>query len=108
MDDHTLISLLVSDVCSFFFLLVCIYIMPMYVCCAVLDISGSMSSMFERQEGSPDVTKLDVAKKCLQTLTDQLKTRFASLTKWAITPCPQCFIASITKIQALSLYRTII
>jgi uncharacterized protein YegL len=30
--------------------------------------------MFERQEGSPDMTKLDVAKKCLQTLTDQLKT----------------------------------
>ena len=48
-----------------------------YTCFVVLDISGSMSSMFERQEGSPDVTKLDVAKKCLQTLTDQLKTRFA-------------------------------
>ena len=49
------------------------------ICCAVLDISGSMSSMFERQEGSPDMTKLDVAKKCLQTLTDQLKTRFTHI-----------------------------
>lgn len=35
-----------------------------------------MSSTFERQEGIRDMTKLDVAKKCLQTLTDQLKTRY--------------------------------
>ena len=41
--------------------------------CTALDVSGSMGSPFEQDAAHG--TKLDVAKKCLQTLTDQLKPR---------------------------------
>ena len=44
-----------------------------YFLCTALDVSDSMGSPFEQDAAHG--TKLDVAKKCLQTLTDQLKPR---------------------------------